>query len=299
MEILEEIREYFASIKDGARKISSLPREYISFVIRINNIYGVAIPYSEEKDISEKFENCRLYTKKLTIEGEIQKYLILSCHLNSLRYEFAAVCAQFVAPGYNGTDRKNLLDNPLEWWKQWRNLLGDSVSDTEVYSVIAEMLVLDKLYETDNTAEWAAVSSGSHDIESNTGSFEVKSTIKRYGATITISGQNQLKSKKNLKLYFCRLEKSKEGISINEMKNKLISHGYSEDKIEQQLNALGYEYGASVRDEKYKVLEKRIYEVGDEFPKITEDSFKNNSIPKFVIQIIYTIDLDGLSYTVW
>lgn len=73
---------------------------------------------------------------------------------------------------------------------------------------------LDDLYTQDNTVEWTAVNSGSHDIEGNESSYEVKSTVKRYGATITISGQHQLQSLKRLQLYFCRLEQSRTGISI-------------------------------------------------------------------------------------
>ena len=47
------------------------------------------------------------------------------------------------------------------------------------------------------------------------------------------------------------------------------------------------------------MLEKRKYEVDDKFPKITKASFKDDRIPESVIQITYTIDLDGLDYTVW
>ena len=153
------------------------------------------------------------------------------------------------------------------------------------------MMVLDNLYVNDNTIEWTAVNAGSHDIEGYESSYEVKSTVKRYGATITIAGQHQLQSLKRLQLYFCRLEQSKSGISINDMKDKLVADGYDKDKIEQQLYQLGYERGASIREEKYKV--------DDKFPKITKASFKDDRIPESVIQITYTIDLDGLDYTVW
>lgn len=40
------------------------------------------------------------------------------------------------------------------------------------------------------------------------------------------------------------------------MKDRLVADGYDKDKIEQQLYQLGYERGASIREEKYKVLEK-------------------------------------------
>lgn len=299
MGTLEEIRECFASTQNGARDLKTVPNEYPAMVIRNNEGYGVAIEYNNEKDISEKFANSCLFTQVIREGDNEKKYLILSCMRDSLRYEFATVCAQFVEPGLDGIDRRNLLEDPLNWWKKWRELLGNAISDRNAYSVIAEMMVLDDLYQNDNSVEWAAVMSGSHDIEGDNGSYEVKSTIKRYGASITISSQHQLQSLKRLYLYFCRLEQSKEGVSINDMKYKLIAHGYDKEKIEQQLYYLGYEKGASVREEKYKVIEKRKYVVDDKFPRIVDSSFKGDHIPDSVTQITYTIDLDGLEYVVW
>lgn len=299
MRTLEEIRECFASTQNGARDLKTVPNEYPAMVIRNNEGYGVAIEYNNEKDISEKFANSRLFTQVIREGDNERKYLVLSCMRDSLRYEFATVCAQFVEPGLDGIDRKNLMEDPLNWWKQWRELMGNAISDRNAYSVIAEMMVLDDLYQNDNSVEWAAVMSGSHDIEGNNGSYEVKSTVKRYGASITISSQHQLQSLKRLYLYFCRLEQSKEGVSINDMRDKLIADGYDKEKIEQQLCHRGYEKGASVREEKYKFLEKRKYEVDDKFPKIVDSSFKGDHIPDSVTQITYTIDLDGLEYVVW
>lgn len=299
MEILEEIRECFASTQNGARDLHSLSDQYSAMVIRNNEGYGVAIEFDDERDISEKFANSRLFTQIVRVGDDEKKYLILSCMRDSLRYEFATVCAQFVEPGIDGIDRKNLLADPLNWWKHWRELMGNAISNRDAYSVIAEMMVLDALYTKDDSVEWTAVIFGSHDIEGAQGSYEVKSTVKRYGASITISSQHQLQSLKRLFLYFCRLEQSKEGVSINDMKDKLIKDGYDKEKIEQQLYHLGYEKGASAREEKYKVLEKRKYEVNDKFPKIVDSSFKGDHIPDSVTQITYTIDLDGLEYTVW
>ena len=139
MGILEEIRECFASTQNGARDIKSLTSEYPAMVIRSNEGYGVAIVFDDKRDISEKFANSNLYTQKLAIGGKEKKYLILRCALDSLRYEFATVCAQFIEPGINGIDRKNLLADPLAWWKQWRELLGNAIFQRKPYSVIAEM----------------------------------------------------------------------------------------------------------------------------------------------------------------
>jgi len=299
MTILDEIREYFASTQNGARDINALKDNYPAIVIKNSSGYGVAVEFDDKREFSENFANCKLFTQNLSIDSVEKKYLILSCMFESLRHEFASVCAQFVDPGSDGMDRQFLLQNPLEWWSKWRDLLGNAIYNKQVYSVIAEMMALLELFQNNPSVEWAAIQGSSHDIEGNNESYEVKSTIERYAATVTIAGQHQLLSPKKLFLYFCRMEKSKEGFSVNDMKDKLITSGYDKDKLEGQLVSLGFEHGASARDEKYKILERRKYVVDDKFPKITQNSFKEDKIPKSIIQITYTIDLDGLEYTEW
>ncbi|WP_289489968.1 PD-(D/E)XK motif protein, partial [Klebsiella pneumoniae] len=88
------------------------------------------------------------------------------------------------------------------------------------------MWVLEFKLKTDPSAEWTAIRMGSRDIECAEEICEVKSTCKRYGAEITIAGQHQLVHKKPLYLYFVRMEESVEGISVNDMKNRLIQAGY-------------------------------------------------------------------------
>ena len=300
--LLDEIRERLAasvSISNQVWNLTALPKEYAAIVVREFRDYGVAVEVPENVTINERFVNCRIYTKNISIEAVERHYLMLVCNVESLKYEFASVCAQFVDPGQNGEDRKKLIKNPLQWWDNWKNLFGNTISEKMSYSVIAEMLVLDELYKKDKTVEWTAVNVGSHDIESDTESFEVKSTIKRYGSTITISGQHQLNSKKRLQLYFCRMEKSKLGTSINDMIVALVANGYDKDKIEQQIEKLGFDYGSNIRNEKYKILERRKYEINDSFPKISEASFKENHIPNGIVQITYTVDLDGIQYENW
>lgn len=298
--LLSDIREYFAGRQNGARPIRSLPEEYPGWVVRNEDGYGVAVPYPNPDPVAEKFENCQLHSRKFNIAGShYKRYLVLSSCSERLWYEFAAVCAQFVEPGENGENRDELIRTPLHWWMKWRDLLGNSISELKPYSVIGEMMVLDELYRVDHSVEWSAIGSGSHDIEATFESYEVKSTIQRYGASVVISGQHQLQSKKRLWLYFCRLEKSQLGVSINDMEERLVRDGYDRDKLNEQLFRLGYEFGASCRNEKYKCLERRRYYVDDTFPRITEASFVDGHMPNSITQIQYTIDLDGLEYVIW
>ena len=299
MSILDELRKLLVTPQDGIFNLNSLPKEYPALRIRTNGMYGVAIPCESNITISEEFANCKIYASTLMFAGEKKHYLILGSYNNDVRYEFATLCAEFVDPGENGIAREKLLTDPLAWWKHWKELMGNAIKDAKVYDVIAELQVLDYLYMQDKSVVWAAITSGSHDIEGDNGSYEVKSTIKKYDSTITISGQHQLKSEKGLELFFCKMEKSQQGISINDMVEALVSHGYDKDLLEQQLNLLRYENGKSARNDKYFVLERRKYLVDGNFPKITDESFKDDKMPQGVTKITYTVNLDGLPYTVW
>ena len=302
MNLLSEIREDFTSKLNGGRELLQVEnKEYPAFVIRNEDGYGVAVPYPDNGvAVAEKFESCRLHTREFNIAGyPYNRYLTLTSYSDELWFEFASVCAPFAETGESGEIREKLIKDPLSWWNDWRELLGNSLSEHKPYSVIGEMMALDKLYGDDKSILWSATEAGTHDIESSNGSFEVKSTLKRYDSTIVVHGQHQLESKKRLMLYFCRLEKSQLGVSINDMVERLVKKGYSRDELNKELFRMGYEAGASVRDEKYKCLETRKYEINDDFPKITDSSFVGDHIPNSIVEIDYTGDLDGIDYTPW
>lgn len=300
MELVKEIREYFASLPSpGAMEIRALPAEYPAYVIRIPDGYGVAVEIGRDMEVSEKFNSIKFHTGVMNLEGRGRNFLILRSAFEEFRYEFAFMCAEFVDPGENGGNRAKILADPYTWWSKWKEMVGNVNRDQRVYNVIAEMMVLDQKYRNDITTEWTAARMGSHDIECAEESYEVKSTIKRYGADIIISGQHQLEHVKRLFIYFCRLEESMEGVSINDMKTQLISDGYDEGKLEVELEKMGFERGANSRNKKYKKLEGRIYEVNDSFPRIVKSSFKNDKYPDAITHIQYTVDLDGIEYSTW
>ena len=175
MDIVKEIREYFASLPTpGARKIEALPDNYPAYVIRITEGYGVAIQADEKLEVSEKFNSVRLHTGIISINGQTGNYLILRSAFEEFRYEFASLCAEFVDPGNMGNNRKTLLADPYTWWAKWKELVGNTNRELRVYNVIAEMMVLDNKIQSDPTTEWAATRMGSHDIECAEESCEVK-----------------------------------------------------------------------------------------------------------------------------
>jgi len=297
MKIIEEIRSHFAALTDGLRELQSVPSSLPTYSLRFNGEYGVAVEYNKDKDISEESTNAMISTREVYLsDGSQKKLLLLTCYDESFRNEFALLCETFVSPGERGELRENLINDPLAWWDRWIGLLGDRKSKKKCYDYIAEMVVLHILFKQDNTAYWAASERGSHDIECDKADFEVKSTIKKSDLNVTISSQHQLFSKKPLYLTFVRMEKSNDGVSINDMEKKLAEDGYNNSSISKYLNDSGFIKGARIRDEKYKVLEIRKYSVNDEFPKITKDSFVNGAFPASIVKLIYTIDLANIDY---
>ena len=299
MSTLNELQKFFASLTNGAASLESLPAEYPAYAIRTMDGYGVAIEWDSDKDVSEYFSSAHLVSHKTVVGGYEKRLLMLVSSREEFRNEFATVCAQFVDPGRDGRERKDLLKDPISWWETWKNLLGNASLDKSPYSVLCEMIVLKHVLSFDPTATWTASQSGTHDIESESHSYEVKSTIKRYGALITISSQFQLLQPKPLDLYFIRIEESPAGVSINDVAGELTSMGYDEYLLEAQLSRAHFEKGSNYRDKKYSILEKRVYPVDENFPCITPNSFKGDVLPKGIVEINYTVDLDGVPYRAW
>ena len=49
-------------------------------------------------------------------------------------------------------------------------------------------------------------------------------------------------------------------------------------------------------NEKYRILEARLYNIDENFPKITLKSLKNEKLPKGIIKIEYIVELDDIEY---
>lgn len=296
-ELIQEIKEHFAAGLNGLRRIASLQDDYCAYTYRNTGIFGLAVEFPDEVEINEAANEVIYCTQTLLKESGEQKFLLLTCLDEEYRNEFAELSYSFVDPGENGEKRKALLKDPIAWWNRWTELLGDRKSRRGSYDVLAELIALDYLYQQDKTAHWSASEAGTHDIESESQSYEVKSTIKKSETHVTISSRFQLESANKLELFFFRLECSLSGFSINDVVDSLDKHGYDRNLIESQLEGKGFVKGRSTRAIKYTVLEARRFEVDDKFPKIVEKSFKNDVFPKNIIKILYTIELEGLDYT--
>jgi len=299
-DLLKEIQDNLnRGFTKKAMSITCLPAEYPAWTVKQENWVGVVIPMKKYLEFSEDFANAHiLCVEELEITGKPMSALLLTCDDIKLRNSFATICEQFVDPGDNGENRKKLTGNPEEWWKEWKDLLGNKSTNQEAYSTIGELLVLERLLQKGETAKWGGPAGAVHDIECLDKSFEVKSTTQRYGYNVEISSVYQMDpAGRPLNLAFCRFEESSEGKTLNEIVNEVATLGYPIDEIERELKRKGLGKGKTARKIRYKLLEMKVFPVNELFPAITPASFAGGGIPSGVIKFRYEINLDGLDFS--
>ena len=296
LDLNDELRNIMTINKEKniSYKLLLTEENYDAYYVQNDSYKGVGIVIDEKfKNFVYYFENIVIKVEERTIEGNNKKYLIelLSDKINDTD-EFIFICTKFIEAGNNGYNRKQILNNPQDWVDKWKNIFGNKSSEDRVYPLLGELISLKHLLKSGKNA--SLTSQGSHDIETSNSNIEVKTTIMRYQSLIQIHSKYQLQrlNKNPVYLYFVRLEESTSGVSINSMLNDLKKLNYNMSNIRSKINDLN----SDVRDKCYKIDEIRKYLIDDKFPKITDDTFIYGKIPENISGLVYTVDLDGLSY---
>ena len=287
----DDLKLKFQYIENGDNVYKIDSNNYNAFIVKDNGWYGIGL----EVDIGaseyfEKFENVVITTKLKVYNSTPLKLIEIITDRIELYNEFAIICCEFLEFIKDNDNRIEFINNPRVWLDKWKDLLGNTLRREENYSFLAELLSINYLLNYNQVVIYD--DHGTHDIETENESYEIKSTISRYGYDIHVNGQHQLEiENKRLNLIYIRLEKSLEGISINEVIEKLENRDY--DNIES-IRTKTKSMNTYSLNEKHKVLEARLYVVNDNFPKIIQSSFKEGKLPTAIKQIDYIVDLSGI-----
>ena len=289
---LEDVKLKLKFLEDGdtVYKLETKINDF--YVIKDNGWYGIGIDIDLDKtEYFEKFENVRLITKIKNFSKENHKLLELITNRADLIEEFSLVCFDFINKFENEKVNENIIEKANKWWEEWKKLLGNVLKSERDYDFLGELLALNYVLNEDTNATYSNLAS--HDIELPQYSIEVKTTTEKYNAEIHVNSQYQLENNTDmpLKLIFVRLEKSQIGYSINDVIKSLKLKNYDVNSL-SRLEKIG----TSSINEKYRILEARLYNIDDKFPKITLNSLKNNELPKGIIKIEYIVDLDDIDY---
>lgn len=289
---LEDVKLKLKFLEDGdtVYKLETKINDF--YVIKDNGWYGIGIDIDLDKtEYFEKFENVRLITKIKNFSKENHKLLELITNRADLIEEFSLVCFDFINKFDNEKVNENIIEKANKWWEGWKKLLGNVLKSERDYDFLGELLALNYVLNEDTNVTYSNLAS--HDIELPEYSIEVKTTTEKYNAEIHVNSQYQLENNTDmpLKLIFVRLEKSQIGYSINDVIESLKLKNFDINN----LNRLE-KIGTSSINEKYRILEARLYNIDDKFPKITLSTLKNNELPKGIIKIEYIVDLDDIDY---
>lgn len=271
---------------------------YNAYVAKVDDMIGVAIPVEKNIIINEHFNKIYIKNCLFKINNVETKVIFLYTKESMMSEKYALICMNFISEN----SRSILENNPIEWYNEWRDLLGDSKSKKMVYDYIGEMSILLELQKQGKSPVWNSITKGTFDITTNDEVFEVKtSTVKSFDS-ITIHNQFQLDVEGlNKKLYiaYVKAEENNAGESIDSLANQLVKNGFDKQTLENYLTNNGYYLGKNDRYRKYIIHEKRLYEVNNKFPFITKNSFVDHKIPKNVVKYEYTLSLDGLDYIIF
>lgn len=296
MKLIDEIKNNWElDIYYQLQEIASLKSAFPAWTLKTKRGYGVAVLYDGD-EIREDFSNATIYCDHILLNGVNKKVLILASKKAEKDPAFINLCYDFINPGDEGEYRKALIEEPVKWWASWKELLGNVSIDERVYDVIGELSVLKYYAEKGYAPTWNGPSQSSYDIETDEFFVEVKSSINRTKKEVTISSIYQLSNlEKNLYLVFCTFELTdSHGISINSLVEDLRLLGYNIAAINELLEKKGFGLGKSVRKKQFLLHSMYRYAVDDAFPKVIEQSFKGDTLPKGINDISYTVDLTGL-----
>lgn len=299
MNLANEIKNNWDSSPVGyVGKVQSLFEVgYETWTLKTNFGYGVAVPYNGGTAVSERFSDAFLRTDNISIsKGDPQKVLMLVTQKESIEIPFSALCAEFVYPGENGELRSSLIDNPVAWWTQWKELLGNRDVDARVYDVLGELITLRYLAQSGKIAEWNGPMGATYDIDCEREYYEVKSTVSRSQKNITLSNKFQLIPPQETELYlvFCQFEAALCGLCIDDMVMDLGNMGYSVENLNDKLASMGLEKGRCDRRRRYMMHAMTKYHIDYNFPAIRPESFITGDLPQGVVGITYTVSLDGI-----
>ena len=282
-----------------AQNISLLKHtDYPAWTVKLDDSYGVAIPYSGREEINESFANARIRSTEIRVlTGEVKRVILLTTDSVDIKTPFASLCEALVDPGENGIHRILIEASPVMWWKEWKELLGNRNIDDRIYDVLGELCVLKYVVDRGEESEWNGPDGETYDIETSTRFIEVKSSINREKREVTISSQFQLfPNGKPLVLVLCCFEPTvMSGKSIDSIISEFDSIGYNTALLNQKLEKKGFEAGMSARKKNFILHEMLLYIIDDSFPTITPASFVGGVMPTGITKINYTVDLSGLT----
>jgi Putative PD-(D/E)XK family member, (DUF4420) len=268
----------------------------------IHRYRHLLIPVAHNTRIStdRRSSGVQIVAHPLLDRGQLQPFVDLVClkpHLHELFSILVSEVLDVLKKDHSRPDQvcRQVLD-------RWRELLehepGGTVGIEKLVGLFGELWFLREMVKRNPNAVryWAGPRGARHDFSIGSLAVEVKSTLSRRGRFIEIHGHDQLEPPENGDLYLGVLKLEQEsltGESLPELVESIVQHGGDRYTLLQLLAQVDVRLLSfnDYKDLRFRLYERRIYEVNDAFPRITSRSFVGGVLPEGVISLAYQIDL--------
>jgi hypothetical protein len=254
--------------------------------------------FDEKKFLKKEFQGVSI---ELLVYPEFKEitFILLDNELD----EVFALFIENIYESINNLDNESMvinqtLDSIAKWKKLFDKIKSTLLTEEEQKGLIGELLFISESIENNVSKDtiienWFGPDYYNKDFIINNKGFEIKTTTQDR-PTIKISSEQQL-DKQDLNILYLiqyNLEETKSnGFTLPELINKIsleITVNYIlKSRFDEKLIQIGYNHEDSAKyDRKYKLIEKNVYNVNDNFPKITK-----STLPKGIFNSIYNIEI--------
>jgi hypothetical protein len=233
-----------------------------------------------------------------------RSYFDVACSDPSLNQNFTSVAVEIIDRlGSDAGEPRLVLERTFTRWRWFWGATGGSLSDTAAVGLFAELWFLERwLGPVDLTAikSWTGPLRDRHDFKAAAASVEVKATRVRSdgSATHRITNLDQLDDPETGRLYLFSMRVTPDPIgghslarSIERLRAQLAGNPDALRILDERLGLAGCAPATGhLHDEPMRVTGEELFEVRDDFPRLTPSSFPQGP-PAGVDDITYSLDL--------
>jgi hypothetical protein len=242
----------------------------------------------------------RIKETNAVIDGSQSRLLDVMCTAKELESVFAEVVEEILRRVQEGDSVPASVRSTLH---DFRALLlqipAKTVPSEVVLGLVGELLVLNELLDRSPEAwrAWMGPQGGRHDFRAGNLALEVKSTRSASNSHVAIQSLDQLKEPLGGRLCMVRLtlESAAGGqLNVSGLFNRAMLRCSEPEKLKELLLELDCRDPDSPEWNylSFSFEREEIFEVNDEFPRLTEDSFAGSAIPQGIQNVSYEIDLN-------
>lgn len=259
---------------------------------------------ADEPFASDTSTKVHLTRRTLRTNSGDQTYIAVTCNADRVKPAFTTMAAEMIIASENATQPGTVVSRLLN---DWRDLLSGQqrpiLTESKLVGLAAELVTLQQALSSDPTRDigvWTGPEQAVHDFQRGGSALEVKGTLNREGLIVRIHGLRQLEAPQNgtLHLVVYRFEEAQgHGASIPDLVRAVMSLGVAPHEFVRRLGLLGYDMAdeAVYADFRLSTVERRVYRVDDQFPRVIRNSLVGGDVPLGVMSIRYSVDLTGPS----